>query len=290
MTTTNNQSAARPAGLVSCAQMMQDFNRRRHDMRAVTPTGIRALDQALRGGMRSELLLAGGKAGVGKTDLAVNIALSFAQTRQVIFVTIELSPNQILFRTVTSFGAHLGKDGALTEQQILQGGPDCQPTLACTMAAFAGDARNLFIADDTTASPATEKLLTGEGLREYVARQTERGVKCAVIVDYLQQMRCEKFRDAPGVDTLDYIAKSLATLAHNQGTPVVALTSLSAQGDPRGSTHLLHAADIYLLLECSPALQGRRQRPVTGHLRKNRGGLSGVDIELRYTPELHRFA
>lgn len=154
MTTTNNQSAARPAGLVSCAQMMQDFDRRRHDMRAVTPTGIRALDQALRGGMRSELLLAGGKAGVGKTDLAVNIALSFAQTRQVIFVTIELSPNQILFRTVTSFGAHLGKDGALTEQQILQ---------------------------------------------------------------------------------------------------------------------------------------GRRQRPVTGHLRKNRGGISGVDIELLYTPELHLF-
>lgn len=229
MTTTNNQSAARPAGLVSCAQMMQDFDRRRHDMRAVTPTGIRALDQALRGGMRSELLLAGGKAGVGK------------------------------------------------------------PTLACTMAAFAGDARNLFIADDTTASPATEKLLTVEGLREYVARQTERGVKCAVIVDYLQQMRCEKFRDAPGVDTLDYIAKSLATLAHNQGTPVVALTSLSAQGEPRGSTHLLHAADIYLLLECSPALQGRRQRPVTGHLRKNRGGISGVDIELLYTPELHLF-
>lgn len=275
--------------LRSCADMAQHLDEIIDDRCPTIPTGIEPIDIILSGGIRDELMEIGGRPGVGKTDLAVNMTMGMARMRQVIFLTVELAANQIFLRMLACYSAKTDKSNAMTETRICVHADADRASIEALRTGFQSVGENLFIADDTVVDGVTDTAFTIEGLRGMIGRRREEGIETAVVIDYLQQIRCKKSDGTSGVDLLDYVSKQLATLAHAERTPVIALTSLSAQGDPRGSTHLLHAADIYLLLETDVAMQGRKVRPVTGHLRKNRNGVSGVDIELTYTPELHLF-
>lgn len=276
-------------GLHSCLSMIKNLDRVIDERRPKCSTGVPTLDAATQGGIASELMIVGARSGVGKTDLACDISVNLAKTRKVIYLTGELAPDQIFLRAFLSFANQVQKDVRITEERLCERRHDDEVFISCTKSRFAAIASNLCIADDTTLNGTNDYSFTIEGLRELISSYRRNGVECALVVDYLQQLRSSKLDGSSTVELLDHVAKQLASLAHTEHVPIIALTSLSQQNEPRGSAHILHAADIYLHLETESSLQGRRVRPVTGHLKKNRNGASGIDLEMTYTPELHLF-
>lgn len=71
-----------------------------------TPTQFKNLDKALEGGFSSQSIITiGGGSNTGKTTLAINLSLKLAQTRPVIYYTLENSQEQILSKVFS----HLSK-------------------------------------------------------------------------------------------------------------------------------------------------------------------------------------
>jgi replicative DNA helicase len=183
------------------------------------PSGFRGLDQILGGFQKSDLIVLAARPGVGKTSLALNIALNAAKryAQKVAFFSLEMSSEQLVQRLLSS-------ETGINQQRLRLGDirDDEWPML---MEAAAVLSETLLFIDDTPAVSALE-------LRTKARRlQAEYGLDL-IVVDYLQLMRGDA-RVENRVQEISYITRSLKSLAREMEAPLIALSQLSRAVESR---------------------------------------------------------
>jgi replicative DNA helicase len=215
---TRSFSACMDATLAQIAAAM----RARADGRVVgVTTGLVDLDRRIGGGLkRSDLIIAAGRASMGKTALAFSIAVEAARAgKSVIYASLEMSGEQLTMRAMAAESGIPGdrsEAGELTAAEF--------DTLYDRVAALRS--LNLFIDDTAALSPATLRT------RARRRKRSKTGLDL-IVVDYLQLMGPPQ-RDASRVREVSDITAALKALAKDLDVPVMALSQLNRTVEGRG--------------------------------------------------------
>ncbi|MEP6601030.1 MAG: replicative DNA helicase [Nitrospirota bacterium] len=260
------------------------------------PTGFHDLDERTAGLQPSDLIIIAGRPSMGKTSLALGIALNAAlnRTRQytVAIFSLEMSKEQLCMRLLSAAGnlnMHRIRTGHLNEDEW--------KTLART-ASLLHDSR-IYI-DDT---PAITVLEMGAKIRRLRA---EHGLDL-VVVDYLQLMSGNGVSENRQQEISD-ISRSLKSVAKELNIPVVALSQLSRAVENRPSKRPLLAdlresgaieqdADLVMMIFRSEMYAAEVEegddKPDEEHvaeilIAKHRNGPTGIE-KLTFLPEYAKF-
>ena len=266
------------------------------------PSGYDALDKLTGGFQKSDLIILAARPGLGKTSLALNLALNAAlpEKRQtfrqlppatVAFFSLEMDQKQILFRLVCQVGGYNLKDlrtGWTSDEDIVR--------LTDTIDRL-GRAR-LYI-DDTPALRVLELRAKARRLKSQLQSQ---GLDLdLVVVDYLQLMRGSDRRAWDSREQeISEISRSLKSLAKELNLPVLALSQLNRDvekrtgkdkkprlADLRESGAIEQDADLIAFIHSQDA-PGDNETPELGRdrqvellIRKHRNGPTG-DVPLYF--------
>lgn len=184
-------------------------------------TGFVDIDRLLNGMQSSDLIILAGRPSMGKTALAVNIALNAckflhdgeAKNNAVAFFSLEMSAEQLALRMLameSSINSYKIRSGMLSEE-------DLNKIINAKEALY-----NLpFFIDDTPAiSIAT---LRTRARRLYRANKIG-----AIFVDYLQLIRgSNRYGDVNRVQEVSEVTQGLKAIAKELNVPVIALSQLS---------------------------------------------------------------
>jgi replicative DNA helicase len=186
------------------------------------PTGFTQLDKKTAGMHPGELIIVAGRPSMGKTALALNVAVNAARSRegvQVVFFSLEMPKEQLASRMLCSearVDASLVRTGNIPR--------DSWPALVQA----ANDVSELPIwIDDTPGLSLMELRAKARRLK------VERGLSL-VIVDYLQLMRSGT-RTESREQEISEISRSLKGLAKELSLPVMALSQLNRGVETRGT-------------------------------------------------------
>ncbi len=239
------------------------------------PTGLRDLDTILGGLQKSDLILLAARPGVGKTSLALNIALNAAVRfhKHVAFFSLEMSAEQLALRllsTMTRIDSQKLRRGDLSEEEWRQ-----------LLDAAAILAETDFYVDDTPAISVME--LRSKARRLHAEIRLD-----LIIVDYLQLMQSD-LRTDNRVQEISYISRALKALAREVNVPVLALSQLSRGveqrhnkrpilSDLRESGSLEQDADVVLFLYRDDYYNEDTEKPNIAEIRvaKHRHGPTGM--------------
>lgn len=183
------------------------------------PSGFTDLDKMLGGFQKSDLVILAARPGMGKTSMALNIALHAAKQKlRVAIFSLEMSREQLVQRL-------LSQEARINSHALRQGkihGPEAWDRLM--MAASVLQSLRIYI-DDTAA-------LTPFELRTKARRlYAEHGLDL-LIVDYMQLMHSGR-RSENRVQEISYISRTMKQLARELKVPVIALSQLSRQVESR---------------------------------------------------------
>lgn len=181
-----------------------------------TKTGFSALDRILVGMGKGDLILVGGRPGMGKTSFCMNVATSVAKSskKAVCVFSLEMSNEQLVSRMLSS--------EAMVDSTRLRAGeltPDDWSKLA--HAASALSECDIYI-DDTTG-------ITVTGMKAKLRRIPNLGM---VVIDYLQLMQSDRRIDNR-VQEVSEISRNLKILAKELGVPVMVCAQLSRGPESR---------------------------------------------------------
>lgn len=183
------------------------------------PTGLADLDKLLGGLQRSDMVVLAGRPGMGKTSLALSIALQAARRwdKRVALFSLEMSDEQLVQRLISA-------ETSIDIQRLRLGEIRENEWPVFIQAASLLSKTAVFI-DDTPAISAYE-------LRTKARRlHAEHGLDL-LIVDYLQLMRGD-FRSENRQQEISFISRSIKTLARELNIPILALSQLSRQVESR---------------------------------------------------------
>ncbi|TAK36116.1 MAG: hypothetical protein EPO21_03980 [Chloroflexota bacterium] len=277
------------------------------------PTGFESLDVTMGGGLHpGDLVLVGGRQGIGKTIFALqtarNIALS-GQTRSC-YVCFE-HDEEYLFNRLVCFES---VESLPTDEVGLD-----LPTLhryIATERSSRAIGLNAILAQDAAASRAMQNiarywqrlsLSKGNPLRTtlkvldlYVQELQRHGGDLVLLIDYLQKISLNRNReDVTDEEKVTIIAEGLKDLALSRNVSIVALAAADKDGlkhdrvrlaDLRGGTALQYECDIAIIMNPA-ALHGEkpRKRTVLFSIEKNRSGPTDVELEFDLWGEFFRF-
>jgi replicative DNA helicase len=283
---------------------------RANGLRAI-PTGFSPLDSYLHGGLRvGELFLVGGAQGVGKSTWALQLARHVAAGGhgRVLYVCYEHSEEFLLERLIAMESAMAGAG-----EPISVG--DLRNLLAGGGAGDQGRGIGELLAELGPAQPVLQRLaeyeerlfLVKAGAMTTVeaigslARACPGSGPLVVIVDHLQKVAV----DPDPLSEEEQVRRSvegLKELAMSQSVALLAVVAADAEGVKsqrmrihhlRGDAALVYESDVVLLLDDKHRAVARHHvvyQPnvaesahdwVVFSLEKNRGGVVGVDFELR---------
>ncbi len=183
----------------------------------VIPTGFAEIDDRLSGGIRpGELIVLAARPKMGKTALAINIALNVAPTHDVLVCSLEMPKSQLQDR-------HLATLGYIPVQHLLQ--PDKmteQNWHGVTVAAQKIDAMSLYLDDQAALSLADVRLK---------AKMQKRKVGLdLIVIDYLQLM--SGLGDNRNVQ-IEGITRGLKALAKELECGILLLSQLNRELERR---------------------------------------------------------
>jgi replicative DNA helicase len=183
------------------------------------PTGLKDLDRLLGGLQRSDLIILAGRPGMGKTSLALSMALQASRkwNKRIAIFSLEMSDEQLVQRLLS---AETGIDS-----QRLRLGQIRDEEWPVFIQATSLLADTSIFLDDTPAISAME-------LRTKARRlEAEHGLDM-LIVDYMQLMRGD-VRSENRQQEISYISRSLKELARELNIPVIAASQLSRAVESR---------------------------------------------------------
>ncbi|MFO7741331.1 MAG: DnaB-like helicase C-terminal domain-containing protein [Anaerolineae bacterium] len=324
---TNSLNDSRPPESTGAATLRQIMDRL--DERVATgavshlralPTGFRPLDDVLNGGLQAgELMIVGGKQGVGKTIFGLQIARNAAYSDDgsgALFICYEHTREHLFSRLLCLESAEQGCPSPLTLKKLNE--------IALREADGVGLVERLrrlpgyqAVVDAVEAYGERLVLVKASGdrstlrsIRRWVEGLTSTGAeRFVVVVDYLQKIPIDVDTLQPEAEATTYLTQSLKDLAMETGVRVVAIAASDRPGlkskrvrlaDMRGSSALQYEADVALMLNnkydivsrehlisnLSRAEQMRSWLVVT--LEKNRSGRSAVDMEHAFQPAQFR--
>jgi replicative DNA helicase len=183
------------------------------------PTGLADLDKLLGGLQRSDMVVMAGRPGMGKTSLALSVALQAARRwqKRVALFSLEMSDEQLVQRLVSA-------ETGIDSQRLRLGNIKADEWATFYQAIRLLSETSIYI-DDTPAVSALE-------LRTKARRlHAEHGLDL-LIVDYLQLMRGGS-RNENRQQEISFISRSIKALARELNIPVLALSQLSRQVESR---------------------------------------------------------
>lgn len=253
------------------------------------PTGFIDLDRILGGMQPSDVLIAAGRPGMGKSGFLVSIARYVAHTakRRVALFSLEMSREQMALRMVS-------QQSEIEGQRLRNGTLQDEQWTAFTQAVETLNGVELFI-DDTPG-------LTPVQLRARCRRlHLEYGLDL-ILIDYLQLMSGGgKFENR--VQEISYISRQLKSLARELDVPILAAAQLSRAveqradkrpvlSDLRESGSIEQDSDVVMFLyrpeTADRAPGGSPVSPVDVIVAKHRNGPVGA-VQLVFRPDLTKF-
>lgn len=186
-------------------------------------TGFRRLDHITNGLQKSDLIVVGGRPGMGKSAFAGQLALSAARFNAgavVAIFSLEMSKEQYVRRLISNLAE-------VPELQIKSGMMNDSQIYRVDQANVALADMGLFI-DDSSSQ-------TGTSMRSQLLRlQHERKRIDLVIVDYVQRMTSShRHAQQSRQQEVSRIAQDLKTIAKDFDVPVLALSSMSRANESR---------------------------------------------------------
>jgi replicative DNA helicase len=260
------------------------------------PTGLTDLDKLLGGLQRSDMVVMAGRPGMGKTSLALSVALQSARRwdKRVALFSLEMSDEQLVQRLVSA-------ETGIDSQRLRLGNIKADEWTTFYQAIELLSDTMIFI-DDTPAISVLE-------LRTKARRlHAEHGLDL-VIVDYMQLMRGGT-RNENRQQEISFISRSIKSLARELDVPVLALSQLSRQvesrhdkrpmlSDLRESGSIEQDADVVLFIYRDEVYNQETDKPNIAEIivAKHRSGPTGifsvyfkkhlaqfVDLEVRAQP------
>ena len=181
-------------------------------------TGLRDLDDKINGLNKSDLLLIAARPGMGKTSIALNIALSVAKKtdKAVVFFSLEMSKEQLASRL-------LSNESFVDNQLLLTGKLSDEEWQKLGVAAAALSKTDIRV-DDNPSITVTE-------MNAKCRRVDNLGL---VIIDYLQLMTSATGKvNENRVTAIGEISRSLKIMAKELNIPVICLSQLSRANESR---------------------------------------------------------
>lgn len=209
------------------------------------PTGIKALDRKLNGGMKGgELIVVAGRPGMGKTTVAVSLSRQMAQGRAGGFFSLEMPEEQISSRFVADEIFTTGQ--ILTASQIIQGQVSDQNLGSIANAERA--LRDMPLLMDYSASLSVGEL--SARTRTFAQRFERDGKRLGfVVIDYLKFLKAsERYRGQRHYE-IGEITAGLKALAKDLSIAVILLAQLNREVEKTADrrpelSHLRESGDI----------------------------------------------
>ncbi|MBR5485758.1 MAG: replicative DNA helicase [Oscillospiraceae bacterium] len=190
------------------------------------PSGFSALDHAITGLNRSDLILLAARPAMGKTSFALNIAANVAKQNHAVAVfSLEMSKDQLVSRLLS--GDALIQGSNLRTGELTQ---DDWNKLAVSAQELSK--RPLYI-DDTPGISVAEMKAKARRIRDL-------GL---IVIDYLQLMSSGR-RTESRVQEVSEITRGLKIMAKELNVPVLTLSQLSRGPDKRVGDHRPMLADL----------------------------------------------
>ena len=252
-------------------------------------TGLADLDRVTLGLNRSELILIAARPGMGKTSIALNMALHAAlnEHQTVAIFSLEMSREQLVMRL-------LSRAALVPSQNLLTGQLTDQQWRDITTAAQALSATDIRIDDNPT--------LTVSDMNAQCRRVPNLGL---VVVDYLQLMQSagsgHSWSNESRTQAVSDISRMFKIMAKELAVPVVCLSQLSRANesrqdkrpmlsDLRESGAIEQDADVVIGLYRDGYYNKESENPNLAEaiILKNRKGQTGT-VELTWLPEYTSF-
>lgn len=184
-------------------------------------TGLHDLDKKINGLNKSDLLLIAARPGMGKTSLALNIALSVAKesAKTVAFFSLEMSQEQLAMRL-------LSNESFVDNQKLLTGQLSEEDWTKIGIASSALSQTDIRVDDNPSISVAE--------MNAKCRRLPNLGL---VLIDYLQLMTSagtgQTSNNANRVQVVSDISRALKIMAKELNVPVICLSQLSRANESR---------------------------------------------------------
>ncbi len=252
------------------------------------PTGLTDLDNVIMGLNKSDLILLASRPGMGKTSIALNIALSVAKAQdvKVAIFSLEMSKEQIATRLLSG-------EAFVDSKKLLTGRISPEDWRKIVAAATVISKTGILIDDNS--------MLTVSDMNAQCRRVENLGL---VVIDYLQLMSSAGSGDSfeSRQQAVSEISRMLKIMAKELNVPVICLSQLSRANvqrsdkrpvlsDLRESGSLEQDADIVLGLYREDYFQKESENRNKAEciVLKNRHGELGT-IELQWLPEYTTYA
>ena len=282
-------------GMVSVGSVLPDVMTRLAELMANggntvpgVPTGLSALDNKINGMGKSDLLLLAARPGMGKTSMALNVALNAAKTtgKTVAIFSLEMSREQLVTRLIAS-------EGLVENRRLVTGNLREADWQRIAEAASALSRLDIRIDDNP--------LLTVADMNAKCRRLEDLGL---VVIDSLQLMTSAGGKSYQGENrqqAVSDISRMLKIMAKELQVPVVCLSQLSRANekredkrpmlsDLRESGAIEQDADLVLFLYRDDYYNEDSEKHNIAEciVAKNRHGETGK-VELRWMPEYTTF-
>ncbi len=254
-------------------------------------TGLRDLDKFISGLNNSDLMLLAARPGMGKTSMALNIALNVAKKypkKTVAFFSLEMSKQQLVTRLISN-------ESFVDNKKLVTGRLDPDDWSKIGLASTVLNQTDLRVDDNPS--------LTVAEMNAKCRRLENLGL---VIIDYLQLMTAAggpvKYGGENRQQVVSDISRSLKIMAKELNVPVICLSQLSRANesrqdkrpmlsDLRESGAIEQDADevIFLYREDYYDKETEKQNVAECIVAKNRHGETGT-IELQWLPQFTTFA
>lgn len=253
------------------------------------PSGFADLDKYTTGFQNSELIVVGGRPGMGKTAFCLNIAqnVSLKAKIPVAIFSLEMSKKQLALRMLCS-------EARVDSNKVRVGHISKEDWPLLTRAA--GDLSNADIyIDDSSYLSILEMRAKARRLKK------EHGLGL-VIIDYIQLMKGRAGLERREQEISD-ISRSLKALAKELELPVIALSQLNrlveqrrppipTLADLRESGAIEQDADVILFLyrdEYYYKDKNENQGTAEVHIAKQRNGPAGIKVKMAFRARYTRF-
>ena len=252
-------------------------------------TGLSAVDAKINGLNKSDLLLLAARPGMGKTSMALNVALSAAREsgKTVAIFSLEMSKEQLVTRLIAS-------EGLVENTRLVTGNLRESDWQRIAEAASSLSRMDIRIDDNP--------LLTVADMNAKCRRLDNLGL---VVIDYLQLMQSAGGKTRQGDNRqqiVSDISRSLKIMAKELNVPVLCLSQLSRANesrtdkrpmlsDLRESGAIEQDADIVMFLYREGYYNKDTENPNLAEciIAKNRHGETRT-IELQWLPDFTSFS
>lgn len=198
------------------------------------PTGFKAIDEALGGGLRDGLIVFGAVSSLGKTTFSLQLADQIASSgRDVLFFSMEQSKFELVSKSISRMTyirrtstAKAATQGALMDGRFHRFEPDSKRHIAESMAAYQDSVlRHLAILEESS----TGERFTVKDIRAAIQRHIDTtGNRPVVFVDYLQIIKPLKER-ATTKENTDEAVTELRRISRAFKIPVFVISSLNRE-------------------------------------------------------------